>query len=204
MEVWICRNVSPDVSTEDHRGGAPRISEYIITFQVSTGKSASLKLQSNCSFASGSSEGSWYGATYSCARASVAVIRFRGSKTSILSKRSRATTETSDFERKKERKRWRTRFISCFELLRERHPLPLRQTLDKSQGILRSDGGDNIIRWRAEQFGDDRELVDVCQDDINLRSEGLIDHKHSRSLPGNKGFPSSISAKIQPVLHMST
>lgn len=36
----------------------PRISEYIMTFQVSTGKSASLKLQSNFSAASGSSVGS--------------------------------------------------------------------------------------------------------------------------------------------------
>lgn len=110
MEVWINRNISPDKSTKDRRRGAPRISEYIITFQVSTGKSASLKLQSNCSFASGSSEGSWYGATYSCARASVAVIRFRGSKTSILSKSSRAITEMSDFERKKERTKVAHRF----------------------------------------------------------------------------------------------
>ena len=38
---------------------SPRISLYIITFQVSTGKSASLKLQSKGSSASGSSVGSW-------------------------------------------------------------------------------------------------------------------------------------------------
>lgn len=35
---------------------------YIIIFQVSTGRSASLKLQSNFSSATGSSVGSWYGA----------------------------------------------------------------------------------------------------------------------------------------------
>lgn len=34
---------------------------HIIIFQVSTGRSASLKLQSNFSFATGSSVGSWYG-----------------------------------------------------------------------------------------------------------------------------------------------
>ena len=69
---------------------APRISLYIMTFHVSTGKSASLKLQSNFSSATGSSVGSWYGATYSCSRVCVASIRFLGSKTSIFSKRSSA------------------------------------------------------------------------------------------------------------------
>lgn len=59
-------------------------------FHVSTGRSASLKLQSNFSSATGSSVGSWYGARYSCARASVAVILFFGSKTSILSSMSTA------------------------------------------------------------------------------------------------------------------
>jgi hypothetical protein len=65
-------------------------STYIIIFQVSTGKSASLKDQSNFVSATGSSVGSWYGATYSWARASPAGIRFRGSKTSIRSRRSTA------------------------------------------------------------------------------------------------------------------
>ena len=37
---------------------APRISLYIMTFHVSTGRSASLKLQSNFSAATGSSVGS--------------------------------------------------------------------------------------------------------------------------------------------------
>ncbi len=68
----------------------PRISAYIITFQVSTGRSASLKLQSNFSAAIGSPEGSWYGETYSCSSDTEASIRFRGSKTSIFSRRSRA------------------------------------------------------------------------------------------------------------------
>lgn len=60
----------------------------IIIFHVSTGRSASLKLQSNFSSAMGSSVGSWYGVRYSWANASVAVIRFLGSNTSILSNRS--------------------------------------------------------------------------------------------------------------------
>lgn len=41
------------------RFNIPKISLYIITFQVSTGRSASLKLQSNASAAAGSSVGSW-------------------------------------------------------------------------------------------------------------------------------------------------
>jgi len=62
-----------------------------MTFQVSTGKSASLKLQSNTSAAAGSSVGSWYGARYSCERASGAEIRVRGSNTSIFSSKSSAS-----------------------------------------------------------------------------------------------------------------
>lgn len=69
---------------------APKISEYIITFHVSTGRSASLKLQSNLLLVTGSSLGSWYGETYSSARHSVAVMRLRGSNTSIFSSRSSA------------------------------------------------------------------------------------------------------------------
>jgi hypothetical protein len=38
---------------------------HIMIFQVSTGRSASLKDQSNFSSATGSSVGSWYGARYS-------------------------------------------------------------------------------------------------------------------------------------------
>lgn len=64
---------------------------YIIIFHVSTGRSASLKLQSNFSSATGSSVGSWYGARYSWASASAAVILFVGSNTSIRSRRSTAS-----------------------------------------------------------------------------------------------------------------
>lgn len=64
------------------------ISSYIMIFQVSTGKSASLNDQSNFSSATGSSVGSWYGARYSWASASPALIRFLGSKTSIRSSKS--------------------------------------------------------------------------------------------------------------------
>lgn len=61
------------------------------TRHVSTGRSASLKLQSKAWSATGSSVGSWYGARYSWLRASAAVIRFFGSNTSIFSKRSSAS-----------------------------------------------------------------------------------------------------------------
>ena len=47
VEVWVSRR------------HVPRISEYIITFHVSMGRSASLKLQSKVSSASGSSAGLW-------------------------------------------------------------------------------------------------------------------------------------------------
>lgn len=68
------------------------ISSYIMIFQVSTGRSASLNDQSNFSSATGSSVGSWYGARYSWASASPALIRFLGSKTSIRSSKSIAKT----------------------------------------------------------------------------------------------------------------
>lgn len=68
----------------------PRISLYIMTFHVSTGRSASLKLQSNLSAATGSSVGSWYGATYGWASDSAASMRLRGSKTSMRSRSPRA------------------------------------------------------------------------------------------------------------------
>jgi hypothetical protein len=58
------------------------------TFHVSTGRSASLKDQSNFSPASGSSVGSWYGWRYSCSRDSFASIRARGLNTNILSNKS--------------------------------------------------------------------------------------------------------------------
>jgi hypothetical protein len=61
MEVYTARQ-HPHEPCQPQEG-APRISEYIMTFHVSTGRSASLKLQSNAAPASGSSVGSWYGAT---------------------------------------------------------------------------------------------------------------------------------------------
>src|SRR5271170_3080033 len=61
------------------------------TFHVSTGRSASLKDQSNFSAASGSSVGSWYGARYSCSRDCFASILDRGLNTNILSNKSIAT-----------------------------------------------------------------------------------------------------------------
>ena len=104
---------------------------------------------------------------------------------------------------KRRRERWLTHFISRLELLRERHSLPLRETLDESQSILRSDCSNNVVRWGTEQFSDDGELVDIYR--THKFSLGRFNKvKHPRSLPGNKGFPSSISAKIQPVLQMST
>lgn len=61
---------------------------YIMIFQESTGRSASLNDQSNFSSASGSSVGSWYGERYSCKSADLALTRVLGSKTSMFSRRS--------------------------------------------------------------------------------------------------------------------
>jgi hypothetical protein len=72
------------------RTHVPSSCTHIMIFQVSTGRSASLKDQSNFSSATGSSEGSWYGARYGCARACSARTRFLGSNTSIFSRRSMA------------------------------------------------------------------------------------------------------------------
>lgn len=51
---------------------------HIMIFHVSTGKSASLKDQSNFSSATGSSVSSWYGARYGAASAASALIRSFG------------------------------------------------------------------------------------------------------------------------------
>jgi hypothetical protein len=72
------------------RGKRKRPNLYIMTFQVSTGKSASLNDQSNCSSATGSSLGSWYGSRKGCKSASAALILVLGSKTSIFSRMSTA------------------------------------------------------------------------------------------------------------------
>lgn len=139
---------------------SPRISEYIMTFHVSTGKSASLKLQSKTSAATGSSVGSWYGARYSCDRASVAEIRVRGSKTSIFSSRSSASgSALANFVLKgtfsrfgsdwTNRRVWTSQLDAC-------------SAVENSMThVLRGNGLDDIVRGRTEQLGDDGELVDV-------------------------------------------
>lgn len=67
-------------------------------FQVSTGRSASLKDQSNFSSATGSSVGSWYGERYGSASASPARTRFRGSKTNMRSRSSMAAEVSKQSE----------------------------------------------------------------------------------------------------------
>jgi hypothetical protein len=120
----------PDVGIVSH---PPRISLYIITFHVSTGRSASLKLQSNFSTATGSSVGSWYGETYSCASDCVASIRFRGSKTSIFSRRSIAVFCLFMRDRGPEEKIARlTIGIVGAQLLTERYSFSFRKTLYKA------------------------------------------------------------------------
>lgn len=67
--------------------------------------------------------------------------------------------------------------------------------------ILAADSFNDIIGGRAQQLCDDRELVDIWP-----HMSGAVgrNRRFSRSLPGNNGFPSSISAKMQPVLQIST
>lgn len=108
---------------------------YIMIFHVSTGRSASLKLQSNFSWAMGSSLGSWYGARYSCARASVAVIRFLGSNTSMRSSRSIATTTKLAHITMLVEIWTHTRRVRILELVLEGLPLALGQRFDESQSL---------------------------------------------------------------------
>ena len=84
-----------DLKIEEQKKKSKDWKTYIIIFQVSTGKSASLKDQSNFSFATGSSVGSWYGARYSWARPFAALMRCFGSNTSIFSSRSTAINKLS-------------------------------------------------------------------------------------------------------------
>lgn len=71
--------------------------------------------------------------------------------------------------------------------------------------VLAADGLNNILRGSTEELSDDRELIDVW---VRQRSAEIILSRWarlcSRSFPGKSGFPSSISAKMQPVLQMST
>jgi hypothetical protein len=59
--------------------------------------------------------------------------------------------------------------VCVLELVLERLALALGQRLDESKGVLAADGADNIIWRRAEQFGDNGELVDV----VLSREKGL-------------------------------
>lgn len=51
--------------------------------------------------------------------------------------------------------------VGVLELVLERLALALGKRLDESEGVLAADCADNIVWRRAEQFGDDGELVDV-------------------------------------------
>lgn len=105
-----------------------------------------------------------------------------------------------------------TKRVCTWELGRERHLLALRQALDKAQRlaldmyawtgkthVLAGNGLDDVVGRRSEELGDNGELVDVY---VSVRGFWIV--RNSRSLPGNRGLPSSISAKMQPVLQMST
>lgn len=77
--------------------------------------------------------------------------------------------------------------------------------------VLAGDGLDNIIRRCPKEFGDDGELIYVCDPNGFKRQqvERLVRlftrvRINLRSFPGNKGLPSNISAKIHPVLQIST
>ena len=88
--------------------------------------------------------------------------------------------------------------------------------------VLAADGLDDILGRGAEELGDDGELVDVCQSQRSVRGCAICVRRHVtqlqsrprmaaetgagslRSFPGKSGFPSSISAKMHPVLQMST
>ena len=124
-----CQGTDPPLGSEE-RGEGRRVA-YIMTFHVSTGRSASLKDQSNFSSASGSSVGSWYGARYSCASAWPALTRFRGSKTSMSSRSAMAWPRSAWKARAGEKPR-RTERVGVLELVGERLPLPLGQRLDEA------------------------------------------------------------------------
>lgn len=72
--------------------------------------------------------------------------------------------------------------------------------------VLAPDGLHDVWRRRPQEFRDEGELVDVCKrrKQGSEREDGRQDVGYSRSFPGKRGFPSSISLKMQPTLHMST
>lgn len=73
--------------------------------------------------------------------------------------------------------------------------------------VLACDRLDDIVWGSTQQFRDNGELVHVYAIHFRrksaLGSEGVV-KEYQRSFPGNNGFPSNISAKMHPVLQMST
>lgn len=73
--------------------------------------------------------------------------------------------------------------------------------------ILTANSGNHIIWGSTQQFGNDWKLVDVYIDAWCHVITCILQWPWSfylRSFPGNKGLPSSISAKIHPALQIST
>jgi hypothetical protein len=74
--------------------------------------------------------------------------------------------------------------------------------------VLAGDGLNHIVRRGTEKLRDDGELVDVwvagTRRQNSLARAQVCQALHSRSLPGKSGLPSNISAKMHPVLQMST
>lgn len=175
----------------------PRMSEYIITFQVSTGRSASLNDQSNTSAATGSSVGSWYGARYSCASPSVAEIRVRGSKTSIFSSRSSDSgSALGNFVAN-------GTFSRLGRLWTNRRVFSLAMVwITSSGGVPRSSV--MIENWLTSTWSAGHPHATCPIGALRRPIRKGTGRSDSRSLPGNRGLPSSISAKIHPVLQMST
>lgn len=68
--------------------------------------------------------------------------------------------------------------------------------------IFTCDRFDDIFGGSSQKFSNDRELMNVYE--RREKYELFKTGPNARSLPGNNGFPSSISAKIQPALQMST
>jgi hypothetical protein len=75
-------------------------------------------------------------------------------------------------------------------------------TMVNEMHIFACDSFDDIFGGSSQKFSDDGELVNIYgKSEKGVRLEWA---PNVRSLPGNNGFPSNISAKIQPALQMST
>ena len=154
-------------------------------FQVSIGRSASLNDQSNFCSAIGSSVGSWYGDRYSCASASPAFTRARGSKTSIFSSRSTATSVSNRSNelimlesnqvlnddipagsaflnlfargcRSRFGNDWTKRRVCMLQLASF-----FTSRSDRNPYVFTANCLDDLIRRRPEKLCDDRKLIDV-------------------------------------------